>query len=1051
MSLRKKTTIVGLATVAGVAACAPVAFKAYEDWKVEQRREALAVAEQAVARGLDYIPWTEDFAFTSDEDESGNGLDVDRDDAALRHMATLAEVGPRSPEFYRDLMAVAAEERERWAANPGDPLAITPTPVGSRAWRNIGPAAQRSSYNGTYYKSVDTGRLNQIVQHPADPKRVFIATAGGGVWGTSDFGNYPFWAPMTDGLGNLAVGAFTLDPANPDVMWVGFGDGYDLQGGGLAKSTDAGLTWSAVIPLGAPAHPADPTRASVNENVRNIAIDPLDSARMLVAGNDGLYRSTDGGATFGLIDLPNTAATGPVRESVWSVTYLGNASGQSHWLVSGHYACPGALPPHPASGSQNRLLSTARCADLPGTPADERLLGSYGDIWKSTDSGATWVSMRATGALPASVVGAHATDVGLIHLAASGTADPAATVVYAMAGSLSDSAQAASGALPATTASRTAAFLKSVDGGSTWTVVATDTTPMVNPTAFVADCTTMNVGHDQSWYNVAIGVDPVNPNFVVAGGNLCGVRSRDGGQTWENMAHWLPKGGGGYTSNGGFLPYVHADWHVLRVTRVNGKSVVFAGTDGGLHVSYNMFDVDSPESIAWEQPDVGITTHLPYSAGSGDPVHGTGSVAMAGLQDNGTRFRLVTDEHYIFEFDEGNWDQIRGGDGIGTAVVNSPTGQNPVYWISVQGQQLYCQPRRVDCGRASRVENGVEKANYRRATVTLPAGDGYPFLIRYSAINDAASSVLTATNNNLWRIRVDPQSDAATWTRLTPSGITAAGATRGLRGLGGYASPHTYSIGGQSARIYGMPLTSGASGIVVDFGATTQVVGGSSPVGAGGQLLGFIQSVAIPKDPASIGGTDPTRTWVVSSAAALDLSNQPIAAAVGHLFKTTDAGATWVPFHGNGTGQDLPNIPVWVVRFDPTDDSIIYVGTDIGMYRSTDGGNTWAPYGTGLPKVRVYDMSIASNGTLMRIATYGRGLWEINPRSEASAEAGNGDWDGNGVVDYFDMQAAATRLNLTPASNDYLPYDAKLDLAGSATTLEESDLSALTAKFGSAP
>jgi hypothetical protein len=235
--------------------------------------------------------------------------------------------------------------------------------------------------------------------------------------------------------------------------------------------------------------------------------------------------------------------------------------------------------------------------------------------------------------------------------------------------------------------------------------------------------------------------------------------------------------------------------------------------------------------------------------------------------------------------------------------------------------------------------------------------------------------------------------------------------------------------------------------------------------------IGNGSDFAAPQNPASLGGTDSKLTWLVSSNAVLStpgcLNATPpcdpvvlIPPEVGHLFKTTDGGATWQPFHGNHTANpaggpgatfDLPNMPVYVIRYDPsvTTDQIIWAGTEFGVYRTTDGGNTWAPYGTGLPAVRVTDIRISKNGSLVRISTYGRGVWEIYPNSESPVANGTGDFNRTKVIDFFNLASLAARMGSTPSTTGNLVYDSAVDLDGTAT-VDDADVSALTAKFGSA-
>ncbi len=95
-----------------------------------------------------------------------------------------------------------------------------------------------------------------------------------------------------------------------------------------------------------------------------------------------------------------------------------------------------------------------------------------------------------------------------------------------------------------------------------------------------------------------------------------------------------------------------------------------------------------------------------------------------------------------------------------------------------------------------------------------------------------------------------------------------------------------------------------------------------------------------------------------------------------HVWVSNDAGATWTARDGSGNGA-LPDIPVHSLAVDPTNRDRIYLGTDLGVFVSTDRGNTWSVENTGFANVVTETVVIApgASGPAVYAFTHGRGAW----------------------------------------------------------------------------
>jgi photosystem II stability/assembly factor-like uncharacterized protein len=111
------------------------------------------------------------------------------------------------------------------------------------------------------------------------------------------------------------------------------------------------------------------------------------------------------------------------------------------------------------------------------------------------------------------------------------------------------------------------------------------------------------------------------------------------------------------------------------------------------------------------------------------------------------------------------------------------------------------------------------------------------------------------------------------------------------------------------------------------------------------------------------------------------------------VYMSADGGNTWSP-RGNGLSGIF--FSILTIRVDPLDSNTLYCGTENGVFKSSDRGQNWTMLGFGLSSVFVEDLKISRDGSTLRAATYGRGIWELQLRTSATANVSGQVFDGEG-------------------------------------------------------
>ena len=316
----------------------------------------------------------------------------------------LASPGEGTPaeEYASEMLAAATALLEHQpleklqpakGMNSAGPLSSPPTGVGPQ-WEFIGPL---SISNGQTYgesRVVVSGRISCIAVNPTNSNHILCGSAGGGVWESRNRGVN--WAPRTDYMATLTVGALAFDPSATSIVYCGTGEGnfYGGLGTGLLKSTNGGTSWAILA-----------TAPFMGQGFYDLIVDRANSNHLLGATTGGLYESSNGGVAWSLRrggicwDIamnPLGGASSEVLAALQDGIYQSNNGGTTYAKIN--------LPGAPASF--NRLAvdisrsnpsvafvygAGAPLIPVPGGRPTDRMPTPY--IWRRTAVGGAFVAV----------------------------------------------------------------------------------------------------------------------------------------------------------------------------------------------------------------------------------------------------------------------------------------------------------------------------------------------------------------------------------------------------------------------------------------------------------------------------------------------------------------------------------------------------------------------------------------------------------------------------------------------------------------------------------
>ncbi len=708
------------------------------------------------------------------------------------------------------------------SAQAPDTTALTRS-TQAMAWRNIGPTRG--------------GRSVAATGVVGDDQTYYFGATGGGVWKTTDAGIT--WTNVSDGhFATGSVGAVAVAESDPNVVWAGMGEHAvrgvtTSHGDGVYLSTDAGRSWTHMG--------LDGTRA-----ISRIRIHPRDPDVVYVAAQGapygetedrGVYRTTDGGRSWE------------------KILYVSSRAGAADLAMD----------------MTNPRILYAAFWDHLRQPWVVESGGEGSGLWKSVDGGDSWKEINE--GLP-DLVGKMSIDVSRAN------PDRLFAVVEAEVGE--------------------GGVFRSDDAGATWQRTSED-----------------RITQTRSWYYMEIYADPQDEETVYVM-NAPFLKSIDGGRTFTQVA----------------VP--HGDQHDLWINPADSKNMINAN-DGGANVTFNGGKTWSTQR---NQPTaqfyrVITDNQFPYHVYGGQQDNSAIGMPSAALGSIGWGdfYSVAGCESAYLAFDEDDPEDIYGGCYQGLIDRwNRSTGMSkPIMAYPFLGLGTYPGEQRY-------------RFNWNAPIIASHHDTGTIY---------HAGNVVFATRDRgqSWEVispdltRDEEDKQGAGGTPITNEG---AGGENYNTIMALTESPH-------DAGVLWVGSDDGLVNLTRDGGANWTEV---TPPDAGRAMINSIE--VSPHDPAT--------AYVVATSYKFN-DFTPL------IFRTHDYGESWESI-ADGIEADHW---VRVVREDPVTPGLLYTGTEMGLFLSRDGGESWEKWQLDLPVVPVTDLTIRANDLVA--STQGRGFWILDDLS----------------------------------------------------------------------